>query len=257
MSARVYSVFVESKDSYSFWEKLWSTKLTPFHQKEVCPFLLKNSSNLNFASPKRVFIPLCGKALELKWFYDQGFEVVGVELISIPVEEFFKEQNLSFKIRELPWAKVYESSDQRIKIYVADIFSVEPEEVGKFDVIWARADYTIVKIAEREKYSKLMKQLCKEKFVYFYALYSLRFLLVDMILLPDHFHTKKQENYMVSYKNNKHIIIIIYKSFDKLSQCDWCKVDLIEEEDGLKYYPQFKSSGIDTVRQSCFILTPK
>ncbi|KAL7644768.1 UNVERIFIED_CONTAM: hypothetical protein RMT77_004581 [Armadillidium vulgare] len=235
MSARAYSVFVESKDSYSFWEKLWSTKLTPFHQKEVCPFLLKNSSNLNFASPKRVFIPLCGKALELKWFYDRGFEVVGVELISIPVEEFFKEQNLSFKIRELPWAKVYESSDQRIKIYVADIFSVEPEEVGKFDVIWARADYTIVKIAEREKYSKLMKQLCKEKFVYF--LCTLQF------EVPIGRHDTPPRP--LSHEETR----IFYG--------DWCKVDLIEEEDGLKYYPQFKSSGIDTVRQSCFILTPK
>ncbi|RXG57332.1 hypothetical protein Avbf_09051, partial [Armadillidium vulgare] len=66
-----------------------------------------------------------------------------------------------------------QSSDERIKIYVADIFSVKPEEVGQFDVIWARADYTTVKIAEREKYSKLMKQLCKEKFVYF--LCSLQF----------------------------------------------------------------------------------
>ncbi|KAL7634077.1 UNVERIFIED_CONTAM: hypothetical protein RMT77_015405 [Armadillidium vulgare] len=235
MSARLYSVFLESKDNYSYWEKLWSTKVTPFHQREVCPFLLKISSNLNFVSPKRVFIPLCGKALELKWFYDEGFEVVGVDLISIPAEEFFKEHNLTFKIRELPWAKVYESSDQRIKIYVADIFSVEPEDVGKFDVIWERADYTVVKIAEREKYSKLMKQLCKEKFVHF--LCTLQFeVLVGRYDTPprplSHEETKK-----------------LYG--------DWCKVDLIEEENGLKYYPEFKSSGINTLRQSCFILTPK
>ncbi|KAB7504377.1 hypothetical protein Anas_09312 [Armadillidium nasatum] len=196
MSAEIYSVLDKSKDNYSLWEKLWSSNITPWHQKEVCPFLLKNSSNLNFASPKRVFIPflwkssgikmleipfihnslfmshevtviVCFEKCQFEKFYDQGFEVVGVELIPIPVENFFKEQNLTFKIRELPWAKVYESSDQRIKIYVADIFSMKPEEVGKFDVIWARADYTSVKIAEREKYSKLMKQLCKEKFLYF------------------------------------------------------------------------------------------
>ncbi|KAL7635689.1 UNVERIFIED_CONTAM: hypothetical protein RMT77_013506 [Armadillidium vulgare] len=235
MSARLYSVFVESKDNYSYWEKLWSTKVTPFHQREVCPFLLKNSSNLNFASPKRVFIPLCGKALELKWFYDQGFEVVGVDLISIPAEEFFKEHNLTFKIRELPWAKVYESSDERIKIYVADIFSVKPEEVGQFDVIWARADYTTVKIAEREKYSKLMKQLCKEKFVYF--LCTLQF----EVLVGRHDTPPRP----LSHEETR-------KLYD-----DWCKVDLIEEEDGLKYYPEFKTSGINILRQSSFILTPK
>ncbi|KAB7504376.1 Thiopurine S-methyltransferase, partial [Armadillidium nasatum] len=168
-------------------------------------------------------------------FYDQGFEVVGVDLISIPAEEFFKEHNLSFKIRELPWAKVYESLDQRIKIYVADIFSVEPEEVGKFDVIWARADYTTVKIAEREKYSKLMKQLCKEKFLYFLCTlqFEVRVGRHDTPPRPlSHEETKK-----------------LYG--------DWCKVDLIEEEDGLKYYPEFKSSGVNTLRQSCFILTPK
>ncbi|KAB7508028.1 Thiopurine S-methyltransferase [Armadillidium nasatum] len=168
-------------------------------------------------------------------FYDQGFEVVGVDFISIPAEEFFKEHNLSFKIRELPWAKVYESSDQRIKIYVADIFSVEPEEVGKFDVIWARADYTNVKMAEREKYSKLMKQLCKEKFLYF--LCTLQFeVLVGRLDTPprplSHEETKK-----------------LYG--------DWCKVDLIEEEDARKFYPGFKSSGTDPISESYFILTPK
>ncbi|RXG67184.1 hypothetical protein Avbf_17432 [Armadillidium vulgare] len=62
----------------------------------------------------------------------------------------------SYSLWETLWSKNMtpwhqrESSDQRIKIYVADIFSIKPEEVGKFDVIWARADYTIVKIAERE-----------------------------------------------------------------------------------------------------------
>ncbi|KAL7644769.1 UNVERIFIED_CONTAM: hypothetical protein RMT77_004582 [Armadillidium vulgare] len=235
MSAEVYSVLDKSKDSYSLWETLWSKNTAPWHQKEICPFLLKNSSNLNFTSPKRVFIPLCGKASELKWFYDQGFEVVGVELIPIPVENFFMEQNLTFKIRELPWAKVYESLDQRIKIYVADIFSVEPEEVGKFDVIWARGDYTTVKIAEREKYSKLMKQLCKEKFLYF--LCTLQF------EVPVGRHDTPPRP--ISHEETRKLY------------SDWCKVDLIEEEDGLKFYPAFKSTGTDPVYESYFILTPK
>ncbi|KAL7635684.1 UNVERIFIED_CONTAM: hypothetical protein RMT77_013501 [Armadillidium vulgare] len=231
MSAEIRAVLDESKDNDSFWESLHSRKMTPWHRKNVSPFLLKNSSNLDFPSPKRVFIPLCGKALELKWFYDQGFEVVGVELISIPVEEFFKEQNLSFTVRELPWAKVYETSDQRLKIYVADIFSIKTEEIGKFDVIWGRGNYTTVKIADREKYSKLMKQLCKEKFLYF--LCTLQFEVpVGKIDTPPRALSPEVTRKLYG---------------------DWCKVELTEVEDATKIYPGFKTP----VTECHFLLTPK
>ncbi|RXG51452.1 Thiopurine S-methyltransferase [Armadillidium vulgare] len=194
MSAEVYSVLDKSKDSYSLWETLWSKNTAPWHQKEVCPFLLKNSSNLELRLSKEGLHSFLWKSIGIKM-----------------------------------------SLDQRIKIYVADIFSVEPEEVGKFDVIWARGDYTTVKIAEREKYSKLMKQLCKEKFLYF--LCTLQF------EVPVGRHDTPPRP--ISHEETRKLY------------SDWCKVDLIEEEDGLKFYPASKSTGTDPVYESYFILTPK
>ncbi|RXG57334.1 hypothetical protein Avbf_09047, partial [Armadillidium vulgare] len=126
MSAEIRAVLDESKDNDSFWESLHSRKMTPWHLKNVSPFLLKKF--LEFGLP-----------LSKEGLHSSLWKSIGVKM----------------------------TSDQRLKIYVADIFSIKTEEVGKFDVIWGRGDYTTVKIADREKYSKLMKQLCKEKFLYF------------------------------------------------------------------------------------------
>ncbi|CAN7989162.1 unnamed protein product, partial [Ixodes hexagonus] len=45
----------------------------------------------------QVFVPLCGKALELKWFYEKGHRVVGVEVVEDPVRAFFDENTLPYE----------------------------------------------------------------------------------------------------------------------------------------------------------------
>ncbi|KAG0421614.1 hypothetical protein HPB47_002512 [Ixodes persulcatus] len=44
----------------------------------------------------QVFIPLCGKANEIKWFYDNGHRVAGLEYVEKTVRLFFEENKLSY-----------------------------------------------------------------------------------------------------------------------------------------------------------------
>ncbi|KAB7508027.1 Thiopurine S-methyltransferase [Armadillidium nasatum] len=202
-------------DDRKIWEVMWSKKGDPWKIEDVSPFLIEYSSKLKLSPPKRVFVPLCGKALELKWTIDQRLKVYVVDIFKIDKDELGKFDILwvsgvfsSIKIadrdkltnifkdvcnpeftiflcviefevpsgkrlntfprsikkeqihelygdwcnieliEETEMVKEYQTSDQRLKIYVADIFSIKTEEVGKFDVIWAKGDYTVIKIAD-------------------------------------------------------------------------------------------------------------
>lgn len=52
-------------------------------------------SSLDLAQGSRVFVPLCGKSLDMIWLAQQGHEVIGVELSPVAVEDFFRENGLN------------------------------------------------------------------------------------------------------------------------------------------------------------------
>ncbi|KAL7635686.1 UNVERIFIED_CONTAM: hypothetical protein RMT77_013503 [Armadillidium vulgare] len=224
-------------DDRKIWEVMWSKKGTdPWKIEDVSPFLIEYSSKLKLSPPKRVFVPLCGKALELKWFYDQGFEVVGVEYIEKPVKKFFTEQNLDFKVNQQPFGKVYETIDQRLKIYVADIFKIDKDELGKFDILWVSGVFSSIKIADREKLTNLFKDVCNPEFTFF--------LCVIEFEVPS---GKRLDTFPRSIKKEQ-----IYELYG-----DWCKIELVEETEVGEKFPMFKQGGIDSVLRYCFLLTPK
>ena len=81
-----------------FWQARWQDKRIGFNQPKVNPLLVKYFSVLDLPVGSRVFAPLCGKSIDMRWLLEQGYDVVGVELVESAVEEFFAEQNISATI---------------------------------------------------------------------------------------------------------------------------------------------------------------
>nr|CAH0099717.1 unnamed protein product [Daphnia galeata] len=114
----------------------------------------------------RIFVPLCGKTKDLRWIYDQGHEVVGLDGVEKPILEFFQEQGLNFSKGNEGGFQFYVSDDGRLKIYHSDLFALQPEVCGKFDAVWDRGSMVAILAEEREKYAKLLKSLLNENFSY-------------------------------------------------------------------------------------------
>lgn len=93
------------------WQEKWVNRNTGFHQEQGHQLLKKYLDTfLKGEKALRVFFPLCGKAVEMKWFADRGHSVVGVEISKLGIREFFMEQNLSYSeepIMEIPGAKIF------------------------------------------------------------------------------------------------------------------------------------------------------
>ncbi|XP_054935384.1 thiopurine S-methyltransferase isoform X4 [Physeter macrocephalus] len=110
------------------WQEKWVNHKIAFHQERGHQLLKKHLDTfLKGEKELRVFFPLCGKAVEMKWFADRGHSVVGVEISELGIREFFTEQNLSYseeQIMEIPGAKVFKSSSGNISLYCCNLFDL-------------------------------------------------------------------------------------------------------------------------------------
>lgn len=77
-----------------FWHARWREGRTGFHQPKVSGILQKEWPSLGLAPASRVFVPLCGKSLDMAWLARAGHTVLGAELSDIAVSAFFQEQGL-------------------------------------------------------------------------------------------------------------------------------------------------------------------
>ncbi|CAB4033218.1 thiopurine S-methyltransferase-like, partial [Paramuricea clavata] len=50
---------------------------------------------------RRVLVPFCGKTLDLLWLVKQGHTVIGIEAVQKAIEDFFKENNISYEIKTI------------------------------------------------------------------------------------------------------------------------------------------------------------
>jgi len=78
-----------------FWHQRWQDNQIGFHRDAPLPLLLAYWPALGLAAGSQVFVPLCGKSLDMLWLAEQGYRVLGVELSELAIRQFFDERGLS------------------------------------------------------------------------------------------------------------------------------------------------------------------
>lgn len=147
-----------------FWQERWQNKRIGFNQPEVNPLLIKYFSTLDLLASSRVFVPLCGKSIDMIWLAAQSYDVVGIELVESAVQEFFIEQGISYTIKahsENSNIKCYQGQllSQTIELWVADIFTLGADNIGHVDAVYDRAALIAMPPELRPQYSEQVQQL--------------------------------------------------------------------------------------------------
>ena len=142
-----------------FWQTRWQEKRIGFNQSEVNPSLIKYFSDLELPTGSRVLVPLCGKSIDMVWLAAQGYGVVGIELVESAVREFFVEQAIAYRITEHSKnanIKCYQGqlSGQTIELWVADIFTLDSNNIGHIDAGYDRAALIAMPTELRPQYSQ-------------------------------------------------------------------------------------------------------
>jgi thiopurine S-methyltransferase len=84
-----------------------------------------------------VFVPLCGKSLDLLWLRDRHQSVTGVELSAVALESFCMENGVPARRRVLDNFDVYEAP--KLRLYRGDFFALTPELLGSVSAVFDRA----------------------------------------------------------------------------------------------------------------------
>jgi thiopurine S-methyltransferase len=141
----------------TYWQERWQTNQIGFHQPKFNPLLLQNFPSLDIKSGAVIFVPLCGKSLDMVWLADQGFKVVGVELSDLACKDFFKENNIPVEVTTTDVFTVYKS--EHITIYSGDYFKLSTEQIGKIDAVYDRAALIALPDELRQQYASHLKDL--------------------------------------------------------------------------------------------------
>ncbi|XP_076319945.1 thiopurine S-methyltransferase-like isoform X1 [Tachypleus tridentatus] len=148
-----------SQDSLDYWKTAWEKNNTKWHMQDRHPYLEKYTDILlNGRKDVQIFFPMCGKCVDMKWFYDNGHRVVGVEYVEKAVKEFFQEQGLEYVVEPVEQisGNIYKTADGRMKIFCCEILKFNRDCAGLMDVVWDRGALVAIEKTDRKIFVKLM-----------------------------------------------------------------------------------------------------
>lgn len=141
----------------NFWLKAWEDKHIGFHRGDVNPLLVKYFNELAVPRGGRVFLPLCGKTLDIRWLLGEGRRVAGAELSKTAIDELFAELGLNPQISRA--GKLDRYCAANIDIFVGDIFDLSGSVLGPVDAVYDRAALVALPEKIRERYAAHLKQI--------------------------------------------------------------------------------------------------
>jgi len=133
-----------------FWQARWQDGRIGFHQEHVTPLLEQYWDAVDVPAGGRVFVPLSGKSRDMAWLAARGHRVLGVELSSIAVQQFFEESGLSPEIREASDGTHYSAGG--IEIIRGDVFALDDTTLASCTGVYDRAALIALPPAMRERY---------------------------------------------------------------------------------------------------------
>jgi thiopurine S-methyltransferase len=211
-----------------FWQERWATGQTSFHQHSVNTALERWFESLAAPPGARVFVPLCGKSLDMVWIAERGCRVVGVEVSRIAVDAFFEERRLRPSVCEAGTLQRLESGPY--EIYCGDIFALHEVLAEPFDHCYDRAALIAFPPAMRPAYAQALARLLSRR---------------SRILLLTLEYDQDRMNGPPFSVREREVGTLFGAAFS---------MEQLAAGDVLDREPHFRSRGLDALREVCYRL---
>ncbi|ASP49156.1 thiopurine S-methyltransferase [Cognaticolwellia beringensis] len=133
----------------SFWHKCWERNTLGFHQRDVHPLLSQYFEKLTLPSDRHVFVPLCGKTLDMAYLA-RFMQVTGNELSDIACKDFFLENNIEYQKQTLGAFEQF--SCPQLVLLQGDFFKLSSKAIDSIDWIYDRAALIALPTAMQQQY---------------------------------------------------------------------------------------------------------
>ena len=139
------------------WLERWRKGTTGWHRSDINPQLIENINQLVEARFQKIFVPLCGASLDMKYLIDHGFHVLGVELSSLAIDRFFNENQIEYKVSKVGDFDLYQGKN--IDIYCGDFFKLKRDYLDEVSYIYDRAALIALNPDLQKKYVGHLKEI--------------------------------------------------------------------------------------------------
>lgn len=136
------------------WLDRWRENRIGFHEAAVNRHLRTYLPRFALEPGSCLFLPLCGKAYDIAWIAEQGYEVIGIELSDLAVEAFFDEQGLEYERFDSDRFGVYRSG--KICLLQGDFFDLRKDDLGACSFVYDRASLIAMDAPNRPRYCEHM-----------------------------------------------------------------------------------------------------
>jgi thiopurine S-methyltransferase len=140
-----------------FWRQRWKNNEIAFHESKPNSLLIRHFTELSLAKGRRIFVPLCGKTLDISWLLSEGYRVAGAELSQIAIEQLFMELGLQPETSTV--GEVEQWSANNLDIFVGDIFALTRKVLGPIDGIYDRAALVAFPEEMRKRYTAHLTEI--------------------------------------------------------------------------------------------------
>jgi thiopurine S-methyltransferase len=140
-----------------FWHDRWQRNQIGFHEPKANPLLVAHFDGLSLPAGSRIFVPLCGKSLDVNWLWARGHRVAGAELSEIAVQQLFAA--LGVTPQATASGKLIRYSAAGIDIFQGDLFDLTRGELGEVDAVYDRAALIALPEQLRTRYARQMVQI--------------------------------------------------------------------------------------------------
>jgi thiopurine S-methyltransferase len=213
-----------------FWLDRWTTNDIGFHQKSVHDLLERYWPEMPVPSGSTVFVPLCGKSLDMVWLTQQGHDVFGVELSRPAVEAFFTERGLKPQVIEGQPGNGTLYLGGPYAVLAGDFFATMSQSTQHVRAVYDRASLVALPPAMREPYAKHLMSLISV---------GTPVLLISL----DYDQTRmKGPPFAVSHDEIKRL----FSTF--------ASVRLLEEREVIETHPHFKARGLTSLKESAVLV---
>jgi thiopurine S-methyltransferase len=141
----------------NFWRERWQNKDIGFHQPTIHEMLQRHWPELRIGAGGPVFVPLCGKTLDMVWLAEQGHRVIGAELSEIAIDEFFAEHEL--KPSALKVGNFTVKSAGAYELWCGDIFEMTADALADVAAVYDRAALVAFPPELQDRYAAKLKEL--------------------------------------------------------------------------------------------------
>ena len=139
------------------WLHFWESNETNWHSDTITQELVEYFELFELEPEDKVFVPLCGKSLDMLYIMNQGFSVVGVEISEIGVRQFFRENDLTYKITRVDDFELY--SSENLEIYCGDFFSLTSKHLNNVKAVLDSKSLIALEPDLRQKYVKYLNDI--------------------------------------------------------------------------------------------------